>query len=103
MEGTVKESEFQAVRICQALGGTTRYRILRLLGEARMRPADLAVELGKSRSVISVHLYKLKATGLVRFKRQKDGLYYWLKPKDLPSVLRRIESLAESMLSGSDS
>ena len=87
----MQESEFRAVALCQALGSTTRYRILRLLAGERLRPSDLQRKLGKSQSVISVHLAKLRAAGLVRFRREPEGLYYWHKTKGLAVVMRSIE------------
>ena len=95
----MKESEFRAVALCQVLGSTTRYRILRLLARRRLRPSDLCRELGKSPNVISVHLAKLRAAGLVRFKRHRDGLYYWHKPKGLPGLMQRIERFVDSLSS----
>jgi len=93
----VQEDEFQAVVLCQALGSTTRYRILKLLAARRMRPGQLASTLGKSKTVISVHLAKLRAAGLVRFKREATGLLYWLKPTGLKTVLGRLEAFAASL------
>ena len=96
----MKESEFRAVSLCQALGSTTRYRILRLLSSRRLKPSELCRELGKSASVISVHLAKLRANGLVRFKRESDGLVYWHKPKGLAALMQRIEKVATSLPTG---
>ena len=87
----MQESEFRAVALCQTLGSTTRYRILRLLAGGRLRPRDLQRKLGKSQSVISIHLAKLRAAGLVRFKREPDGLYYWHKTKGLTALMLSIE------------
>ena len=90
----MREEEFRAVTLCQMLGSTTRYRILKLLCERPMTPSELKSELGKSGTVISVQLAKLKNAGLVRFKRERNGLFYWPKPAGLAGVVRGIEKFA---------
>ena len=90
------ESTFRAVRLCQVLGSHTRFRILLLLAKRRMTPSELQRELGKSPSVISRHLEKLRSADLVRFKRGERRLFYWLKRQKLPGLLRRIEEFAKS-------
>jgi DNA-binding transcriptional ArsR family regulator len=92
------EATFQAVHLCQLLGSTTRYRIVKLLAEKKRTPGDLSRELGKSPSVISVQLSKLRNAGLVRFKRESNGLLYWLKPSNLDELVRQIEKYASEEL-----
>ena len=70
------DTSFRAAVVCQMLGSTTRYRIVKLLVEKRMTPGQLRKALNKRASVISHHLAKLRNTGLVRFKREPDGLIY---------------------------
>jgi DNA-binding transcriptional ArsR family regulator len=85
------ETAFQAARLCQVLGGTTRYRILKLLAGEPMTPGQLCKALGKRPNVISDHLGKLRNAGLVRFKRTSDGLMYWPKVKGIGGLLRSVE------------
>ncbi|MFO7899886.1 MAG: winged helix-turn-helix domain-containing protein [Planctomycetota bacterium] len=92
------EDAFQAVHLCQMLGSTTRYRILKLLAEQKMTPGELSRQLGKSSSVISVQLGKLRTAGLVRFKREATGLFYWPKPAGLGGLIDRIERYASKAL-----
>ena len=91
------ESAFRAVSLCQVLGSTTRYRILKLLAKGQMRPGDLCEALDKPSPVISVHLAKLRAAGLVRYKRKPEGLFYWPKPGGPAALLRRLEEFVSSL------
>jgi len=93
----MEEDAFRTVALCQALGSTTRYRILTLLANGRMTPGELCRALGKSPTVVSVHLAKLRAAGLVRFKRQGNGLQYWHKPTGLRAMMKRLERFASSL------
>jgi len=93
----MEESTFRAVRLCQVLGSHTRFRILLLLAKRRMTPGELRRALKKSPSLISRHLEKLRSADLVRFKREKTGLLYWLKRQKLPALLSGIEEFAKSL------
>lgn len=93
----MEEPAYRTVALCRVLGSTTRYRIVRLLAQQKMRPSDLRRELRKAPNVISVHLARLRSAGLVRFKREPDGLFYWLKLPELPQLLDQIESFASSL------
>ncbi len=59
-----------------------------------MTPGQLCKALGKRSSVISHHLAKLRNTGLVRFKREPDGLMYWPKPRGIGKLMEQIERFA---------
>ena len=93
----MEEATFRAVVLCQMLGSTTRFRILKLLARRRMTPGELCRALKKSSSIISVQLAKLRNAGLVRFKREADGLLYWLKPAGLGQLIARLERYASGL------
>jgi len=90
----MEELAFQSAMLCQMLGNTTRYRIMKLLARGPMSPGQLCEELGKSPTVISNQLTKLRHTGLVRFKRQPGGLFYWPKPRGVKKLIEGLERFA---------
>jgi ArsR family transcriptional regulator, virulence genes transcriptional regulator len=93
-EADMEENAFRAAMVCKLLGNTTRYRIMKLLADGKMTPGQLGRELGKSATVISNQLAKLRAAGLVRFKRERDGLMYWPKMRGVSLLIRRLETFA---------
>ena len=93
----MEELEFRSAVLCQMLGSTTRYRILKLLSRRKMTPGQLCDALGKASSVISVQLAKLRTAGLVRFKREPGGLMYWLKVPGLGGLIAFLERFAKKL------
>ena len=90
----MQELEFRSAILCQMLGSTTRYRIIKLLARGKMTPGQLCRALGKTPSVISVQLAKLRNAGLVRYKRERDGLMYWPKVKGIQRLIGYLERFA---------
>jgi len=94
----MEELAFRSAMVCQMLGNTTRYRILKLLAKKPMTPGQLRQVLAKPPAVISNHLAKLKYAGLVRFKREPGGLMYWPKPKGVGRLIAGLERFASQMM-----
>ena len=92
------EAAFRAAMVCQMLGNTTRYRILKLLCREKMTPKQLCAALNKSSTVISNQLAKLRYAGLVRFKREPTGLMYWPKPGGVAKLFASVEAFASQMI-----
>ena len=91
------ELAFRSAMVCRVLGNSTRYRILKLLAHQPSTPGQLCEALGKSRTIISTHLAKLRDTGLVRFKRQAAGLVYWPKVRGVARLIAQLERFAEGL------
>ena len=93
----MEELAFRSALVCQMLGNTTRYRILKLLAQTPMTPGQLCEQLAKPPSVISNQLTKLRHVGLVRFKRQPEGLTYWPKVKGVAKLFAYLERFASQL------
>jgi SAM-dependent methyltransferase len=62
----------------RVLGDSTRLRIMRLIGQARLNASELVSLIGIAQSSVSHHLAKLKALSLVREERVGTFTYYSL-------------------------
>lgn len=80
-------------RVGTALADPTRRRILMRLLDGPAFPADLADELGSSRTNISNHLACLRGCGLVRTDRQGRQVSYELCSPRLAHALGDLVSL----------
>jgi DNA-binding transcriptional ArsR family regulator len=67
----------QAATMLRALANERRLLILCLLIAAgEMSAGELALEVGLSQSALSQHLAKMRAEGLVAFRRESQTLWY---------------------------
>lgn len=80
-------------RVGAALGDTTRRRILMRLLDGPAYPAELADDLGSSRSNISNHLACLRGCGLVSAAREGRQVRYQLSDRRLARALRSLAGL----------
>jgi predicted transcriptional regulator len=86
-------------QLCRILGNPIAYRIVRLLGDGRRRPMDLARTLGVSAPAVVNQLKNLKLAGLVRFessgmRRAGRKVEYWLADR---SLARRLDDLERTV------
>ena len=91
-EGAVR----QGSQLCRILGNPIAYRIVRILGEGRRRPMELARELGVSASAVVNQLKHLKLAGVVRFesggvRRAGRRVDYYLADRALATRLDALE------------
>jgi len=96
-EGDVRRSS----QLCRILGNPLAYRIVRILGEGRRRPMELAKELGVSASAVVNQLKPLKIAGVVRFqstgfRRAGRKVEYYLAD---PALAKRLDGLERSLKS----
>ncbi len=68
-------------------GDTTRIRILFVLFEEEVCVCDLAETLGMTQSAISHQLKMLKASGLVRARRQGKSVFYSLADAHVRTII----------------
>lgn len=72
------ETLYDLAELFKMFGDTTRIKILCVLFESEMCVCDIAALLGMSQSAISHQLRLLKATRLVKFRREGKVVYYSL-------------------------
>ena len=78
---------FQLTEIFKLLGDPTRLKILLALKEEELCVCDLAVLLGVSRSAVSHQLRLLKATRLVKLRREGKIAYYSLDDTHISELI----------------
>ena len=72
----------------KAMGDGNRLKILWALGDAEMCVCDLAMLVGVSESAVSHQLRQLRQLQLVVNRREGPVLYYSLRDKSLPQLIR---------------
>ena len=72
----MKPREFNAERFFQALGDTTRLRLLNLMGEQEICVCYLVEILGQPQPKISRHLAYLRSAGIVAARREGKWMHY---------------------------
>ena len=72
----VKEKAFDIERFYQALGDTTRLRLLNLMGDKEICVCYLVEILGQPQPKISRHLAYLRSVGIVAARREGTWMHY---------------------------
>ncbi len=70
----------ETLRFFEALGDSTRLRILRLLAEREMYLTELSERLGLTKATTKHHMVRLRAAGLVTLYDRDRMTYYALRP-----------------------
>ncbi len=86
----------ETLRFFEALGDSTRLRILRLLAGREMYLTELAERLGLTKATTKHHMVRLRAAGIVTLYDRDRLTYYALRP----DVGRRAAQLLENVVSG---
>ena len=94
-DGLVRRSS----QLCRILGNPIAYRIVRLLGDGRRRPMELARRLGVSAPAVVNQLKHLKLAGIVRYessglRRAGRKVEYWLADR---ALARRLDDLERTL------
>ena len=80
--------------LLKALGNTRRLMIMCKLAEhGEMRVGDLADDVGLGQSALSQHLAKLRAEGLVDFRREAQSLWYRISDPRCETLLATLHHL----------
>jgi len=82
------------LRFFEALGDSTRLRILRLLSEREMYLTELAERLGLTKATTKHHMVRLRAAGFVTLYDRDRLTYYALRP----DVARRAANMLDTYL-----
>ncbi|QAS51348.1 metalloregulator ArsR/SmtB family transcription factor [Halobacillus litoralis] len=78
------------VKFHKAVGDTTRLRIIALLRQGPLHGQAIAGKLGLRPPTITHHLKKLKETGMVYSRRDKNTIYFYLDERRLESMTTAI-------------
>ena len=73
---TKRQKSFEVERFFQALGDTTRLRLLNLMGEHEICVCYLVEILGGPQPKISRHLAYLRRAGIVQARREGKWMHY---------------------------
>ena len=85
------ETQYRASRVCRILGNPTAYQMLKLLIDTKMRPTDIAEELGLSMTLVSMTLRLLRNIDVLRYETKGKEKYYWVKERTIESVCSLLE------------
>ena len=82
-----EETLYDLAELFKVFGDSTRIRILFVLFEAEVCVCDLAEALGMTQSAVSHQLRVLKASKLVKFRREGKTVYYSLADEHVMRIL----------------
>jgi DNA-binding transcriptional ArsR family regulator len=80
----------ELVSFFKALSDETRFRIFSLIISREMCVCEIVEELKLSQSLISHHLYHLKAAGLVKDRREGVWIHYSVNQKKLDELEQKL-------------
>lgn len=84
----------RVAELLKALGNTRRLMVMCKLAEHReMSVTALAAEVGLSQSALSQHLAKMRAEGLVAFRRDSQTLWYRIADPRCEALLATLHDL----------
>lgn len=86
------------VQFHKAVGDVTRIRILALLKKGPLHGQEIASKLGLKPPTITHHIAKLKDTGMVYARREKNTIYFHLDEKKLEYMATAIIRVGEENL-----
>ncbi|MBI4735253.1 MAG: helix-turn-helix transcriptional regulator [candidate division NC10 bacterium] len=94
------QHEIQA-EFLQAMGQTTRLKILEILAEGERCVCDIQVAVGEQQSNVSKHLAILRRSGILTARREGGRVIYRIRNGRIPEFLRRLSDLVSRDFFGS--
>ena len=91
------ETQYRASRVCRVLGNPTAYQIVHLLLNAKLRPSDIADEMGISLTLASATLRTLRNVDVLRYETRGKEKIYWIKETRIQKVLDGLETFVTTM------
>ena len=82
-----EERLYDLAEVFRVFGDTTRIRILYVLFEEEVCVCDIATLLGMTQSAVSHQLRLLKASGLIRARRQGKSVFYSLADAHVRTII----------------
>jgi ArsR family transcriptional regulator len=89
--------------VLKALADENRLAIVRLLAGGERCICEVASQLGLSDALVSHHLKRLRAAGLVRTRKQGQWLHCRLEPSAFDTLAREFSELAKHSAAASAS
>jgi len=89
----LKESATEAAGLLRLLANENRLRLLCVLAVGERTVNDLADTVGLGQSAVSQHLARLRADGLVAFRRDGTTLHYRIADDDALMVLGTLRDI----------
>ena len=89
----IEEDEHRLAQFCQAFSNALRVKLVLLLRSGEECVKELAEKVDREQSVVSRHLRKLVARGLLRSKARGRKNFYRIKRTDLVEELLELVSL----------
>jgi len=74
-----------------------RRKILLYLGNKEHSVNDIVKKLKLEQSLISHHLNKLRCCGLVKTKKTRKNIFYFLADQEIYSILKKVEKLSKKL------
>jgi ArsR family transcriptional regulator, virulence genes transcriptional regulator len=88
------EQAAAAARMLKLIGNERRLLILCFLAaNGEMRVGELLGAIGLSQSALSQHLAKMRADGLVTFRRQSQTLHYRISDSRAARILKSLKAI----------
>ncbi|MBI4842198.1 MAG: helix-turn-helix transcriptional regulator [candidate division NC10 bacterium] len=94
------QHEIQA-EFLQAMGQTTRLKILEILAEGERCVCDIQVAVGEQQSNVSKHLAILRRSGILTARREGGRVIYRIRNGRIPEFLLRLSDLVSRDFFGS--
>lgn len=88
----IEDSE-KVSHILSLVGNQRRLEVLCHLANGPMCVKELEETLNLSQSAMSQHLSKLRAGGLVEFKKEAQTVYYFIENQDLIDLMRALHKI----------
>lgn len=89
-----EENAASVAELLKALGNTRRLMVMcKLAEQGEMRVAALAEEVGLSQSALSQHLARMRAEGLVDFRREAQTAWYRIADPRCRTLLATLHDL----------
>ncbi len=82
-----KDTYLSLASLFKMFGDGTRIQILHALEQSEMCVCDLAVLLGITKSAVSHQLKELRLSGLVKFRKQAQTVYYSLSDDHVKLII----------------
>ena len=88
-----KPAQLAACRLLDAMSNGKRLEVLSLLSKSEMAVGALADKVQLSQSALSQHLAKLRASDLVRTRREAQTIYYSCESAAVHAILESLEEI----------
>lgn len=78
----------ESLKIFKALCNETRLKIVKFLLEGEKCVCEIVPFTKRTQSTVSIHLAKLESLGIVKARREGKSVYYKIKNKKVPTILK---------------